>query len=80
MKQAFGIICFVVVLGVLSVNAPLMFISPRAWFRLPTWIRLSGSLSEAKYSAGWGAVQVRILGAVLLATILYFRHGLILTG
>ena len=49
------------------VNAAYMLLSPRAWFRLPRLMRLNGSLTEERYSRGWGAVQVRLLGAILLA-------------
>lgn len=55
--------------GVLAVNALAMVISPRAWFELPEWLDVSGSmrLRKAKYSSGWGAFQVRFLGLFFLA-------------
>jgi len=54
---------------VVGANALYMLISPRAWFRLPRWIRAEGSLTEEKYSTGWGALQVRLTGALTLALI-----------
>jgi hypothetical protein len=53
---------------VLTINALYMLISPRAWFRLPEFLRLNGSLTE-KYAKGLGADQVRLLGAIFLAVI-----------
>lgn len=49
------------------VNALFMLVSPRAWYRLPKWFRASGGLSEEEYGRGWGAIQVRIAGAIALA-------------
>jgi len=48
-------------------NGLVMLVSPRAWFRLPSWLGFQGSLTEAKYGSGWGAIQVRLLGAIFLA-------------
>ena len=58
------------VLGViLTINAAVMLVSPRAWFKLPTWIRAQGTLSERKNSRGFGAFELRLLGALMLAAI-----------
>jgi type VI protein secretion system component VasF len=59
-----------------AINAAYMAFSPRAWFRLPNWLRAQGSLTEQHYSSGWGAVWVRITGAVLLAVVLWFFYEL----
>jgi hypothetical protein len=60
----------IAVLGlVIFVNALFMLISPRAWFRLPRLIRAQGSLTEEKYASGWGAIEVRLTGAIMLAVI-----------
>ena len=62
--------CVIGAFGVLlAVNGAFMLASPRAWFRLPRWMGLQGSLTEEKYSTGWGALQVRLTGAVFLAFI-----------
>jgi len=62
---------FVVVLvGLMMVlNGVLMLASPRVWFRLPRWLGAHGSMTEDRYATGWGAIQVRITGALILATI-----------
>jgi hypothetical protein len=62
-----------VVAGILAllfvVNASYMLASPRAWFRLPSWIKAQGTLTEKRYSTGWGAIQVRLTGAIMLSVI-----------
>jgi hypothetical protein len=58
---------FIVVLSLSAVNSVYMLISPKAWFRLPRWLRASGSLAEEKYRSGWGVVNVRFAGALGLA-------------
>jgi hypothetical protein len=71
---AFGLAAFVIVL---VLNAAFMLVSPRAWFGLPAWIRLKGSLTKGAYGSGWGALQVRLLGAiVLLGFAFVFSHML----
>ncbi|HWY69216.1 MAG TPA: hypothetical protein VNX88_11140 [Terriglobales bacterium] len=67
--------CIAVIVGVLmTINAAFMLASPRAWFHLPVWLRAQGSLTEDRYSSGWGAVQIRVTGALILgarAWVLY---------
>jgi len=75
MKQFIGVFCFIVTIVAVVGNATLMLISPRVWFRIPHWMRLSGSLTEAKFSTGWGAIQVRLLGACFLGVMAWFLHG-----
>ncbi len=75
MKQVIGIVCFIFVAVAVVSNGVLMLVSPRLWFRVPGWARLSGSLSESKYGSGWGAVQIRLLGACFLAIMIWFLHG-----
>ncbi len=82
MKTILGWSIIVIIGAVLSVNAIFMLVSPRAWFRLPSWFRAQGSMTEHEYASGWGAIQVRSAGAIWLAFIacaLYgslFRHPL----
>jgi hypothetical protein len=64
-----GWIALFVLGAILTVNATVMLISPRVWFKLPTWIRAQGTLSERKNSQGFGALEIRILGALMLAAI-----------
>ena len=54
---------------IMVVNAVFMLLSPRAWFRLPKWVGAWGSLTQERYSTGWGGIQVRITGAVILGGI-----------
>lgn len=72
-------LCFAILLGlVLALNAAFMLVSPRAWFRLPGWLRKEGSLTEDKYATGWGAIQVRLTGAGMLTVIAYVLYDLLL--
>ena len=68
------------VLGVgLLVNALFMLLSPRAWFRLPNWFPArSSSVTEAKYGGGWGAIQVRLGGALMLGLIVWVLYDMFL--
>ena len=71
------IVCVAVVL-VATLNACYMLLSPKAWFHLSPWLRAEGSLTAEKYSIGWGAVQVRLTGAVILAAICWVFYDVIL--
>ena len=74
MKQAIGVVCLILVVVAVAFNASFMLISPRAWFRLPFWMRLGGGLDERKYLNGWGAIQVRLLGACFLAVMIWVLY------
>ena len=72
--------CIAIIVALLmTINAVFMLASPRAWFHLPGWLRAQGSLSADKYSSGWGAVQVRLTGALILATIAWVLNNMFLT-
>ena len=64
-----AILVLVVIMTV--INASVMLVSPRAWFRLPKWLRAQGTLTEDRYGSGWGAVQLRIGGALILLSIVW---------
>ena len=70
MIQALGVLCFVYVVLTVSVNGLCMLISPQAWNRLPGWIRASGGLMKLQYVNGWGAIQVRLVGACFIGAVL----------
>jgi hypothetical protein len=70
----------VVVGAVMFMNALFMLASPRAWFRLPGWIRAQGTLTEQKYASGWGSVTVRLTGAVMLAVIGWVLYDSLIRG
>jgi len=64
----------------MAINAVFMLVSPRAWFRLPGWVAARGSLTKERYAARWGAVQIRITGAVMIGTILWVIYDMFLSG
>jgi hypothetical protein len=71
--------CFAIMVSVyVTINASFMLVSPRAWFRLPGWLKAQGSLIEDKYASGWGAMQVRLTGAVILAGIAWVLYEMLL--
>ena len=53
------------------VNGVFMISSPRVWCRLPGWVAWRGSLTEKRYGHGLGALQVRLVGAILVIAPLY---------
>jgi hypothetical protein len=69
MRLILGWCCVAVVAIGLTTNAAFMLVSPRAWFRLPRWIKLTGSLSERRHGTGWGAMEVRLVGAITLGVV-----------
>ena len=72
-----GWCCAILVVLLLTINAAYMLVSPRAWFRLPGWLRKEGSLTENKYATGWGAIQVRLTGAGMLTAIAYVLYDIL---
>lgn len=71
-------LCVAVIVGVvMTINAAFMLASPRSWFRLPAWLKAQGSLVEDKYASGWGAVQVRLTGALILAAIAWVLYDML---
>jgi len=60
-----------------SVNALYMMFSPRAWFALPGWLRLNGVLTLDRYGSGRGAMQIRILGVIMIVTIVWVGSRLL---
>ena len=64
---------------VMIFNGMLMLVSPRAWARLPNWIRVHGFWFEAKWASG-SSVQIRLTGAFLLALIIVLAVLLIGAG
>lgn len=71
MQHILGLFFLVAAALWLVVNASFMLASPRAWFRLPRWLGLHGCLTEARYGSGWGAIQTRIAGALMLSVVLW---------
>jgi hypothetical protein len=75
MRQILGWVGFAIFAVVWVFNGLIMLVSPRAWFRLPSWLAFQGSLTEAKYGRGLGAIQVRLLGAIFLVVPLGFLYN-----
>jgi len=76
MKPIIGI-AIAIIFGVYVIlNASFMLVSPRGWFKLPPWLRAHGVLTEAKYASGWGALQVRLCGALLIATVIWIIYDM----
>ena len=72
-------VCIAILVGVImTLNAAFMLASPRSWFRLPTWLKAQGSLIEGKYASGWGAIQIRLTGALILAAIAWVLYDMFL--
>ena len=69
----------IVFLGaVLFANALFMLVSPKAWFRLPSWIRAQGSSSADKDASGWRGFETRLTGAISLGFIAWvLYHSLV---
>ena len=53
----------------LVINGAFMFISPRAWLRLPDWFPSAGPSFRERYADGRGLIELRFMGAALLAFI-----------
>lgn len=66
-----------IVVILMVVNASVMLVSPRAWFKLPSWLRAQGTLTEERYGGGWGAVQLRLGGAFILGSIIWIIYDLL---
>lgn len=79
MKQVLLVTIVVLTILVVGINAVYMLVSPKAWFRLPTWIRKQGTLTREDSTHGWGAVNVRIAGAVILAGIVWILVSFVST-
>jgi len=59
-------VAFVVTAAIILINAFYMVISPKAWFALPRWLGLRGVMTPERYGNRWGALQVRVLGAIVI--------------
>jgi hypothetical protein len=72
-----GWIVVAAVVVLMTINASFMLVSPRAWFRLPGWLRAQGTLTEERYTVGWGALQLRIAGALILASLGWVAYAML---
>jgi hypothetical protein len=60
----------------MMVNGIFMLLSPQRWFQLPPWLGSKGTVTEQKYSDGWGAVQIRFVGAVLIGAVVWVIYDM----
>jgi hypothetical protein len=65
---------FVVIVTVMAFNGAIMLASPKAWFRLPASIRMSGTLREDKYATGLASLEIRAGGLLVLALMGVFVY------
>ena len=62
---------------VFTFNGIVMFVSPKTWFRLPSWLAGHGAMTERKYGNRYGYLQVRALGAAFIAVVAYVLISLL---
>ena len=60
---------FFIVVAIMIINAVFMVVSPWAWFRLPGWLRVRGTVTEERYRSGGGMIQLRLGGVLILASL-----------
>ena len=66
-----GGVCAGLAMVLTLINGTVMLLSPRRFFALPRWLRAQGTLTESRYSSGFGALQLRLLGAILVGGIVW---------
>lgn len=74
--QIIGRIIAAIVGLLMLINALFMLASPRAWFRLPSWLRANGPMTEEKYGSGWGAIQVQLAGAIMIGVLVWVIYDM----
>jgi hypothetical protein len=74
MSQIAERIIVAVVTIVIAVNAAFMLISPSAWFRLPPWLRATGTMREENYRSALAEIGIRLGGMAMLGTILWCAY------
>jgi hypothetical protein len=67
----------IIVAVIMSINAIFMLISPRAWFQLPNWLRAQGVLTQDKYGTGLRALQIRVIGGIILFLVAGISYDVI---
>ena len=69
MARTFGWLMLATLAITLVINGAFMLISPRAWLRLPSWFPSAGLSFRERYADGRGLIELRFVGAALLAFI-----------
>jgi hypothetical protein len=75
--QSLGIAVGLIFVLLLLFSGGVALISPVRWFALPHYLSLRGSVSKTKLDTFWGRLEVRLLGCVLIATVLFMAASLI---
>jgi hypothetical protein len=78
MAKFFGRACAAVVLSAMGINAVLMLISPRLWWRMPGWLRANGRFTYRDTSTLGRALGIRITGALLTLFVSVLTLGLVI--
>jgi len=74
----FGLwVVFAITATIALTNAFYMLISPNAWFALPNWLALHGVMKRKRYPNRWGGLEVRVLGAIIIAAAVWIALGLL---
>jgi len=63
--------------ALMLVNALYMLISPRAWFKLPRYLRVQGMANRRDYESGSGALRLRMIGAITIGTAVWIAFDII---
>jgi hypothetical protein len=66
----------IVTVAIMVINAVYMLVAPKAWFRLPRWLGLQGVLTSDRYGDGLGAIRIRVLGGVIIATVVWIASDI----
>jgi hypothetical protein len=69
--QVLGIGGILLLVGLMLFNGLVMLVSPRRWFDLPTYVALRGSMRRSMLASLGGRFQVRVLGLMLVAFVVY---------
>jgi len=72
-----GWLCLSAFVVVAIVNGTVMLVSPRRWFDLPGWLAPKGQMRREGNTTGFGALRVRVLGAITLGFVLWVCSGLL---
>ena len=79
MFRVIGWVVVALVGVVMAINAIFMLISPSAWFRLPQWVRATGTMREEGYRSALAEIQVRVAGAVMLGVLIWVVYDFAFT-
>ncbi len=73
-----GRVVAIIFVALLLINGFVMLVSPVRWFAMPSWLRTQGTLTPERHSRGFGAIELRILGALIILSISWVAYSLFL--